>query len=124
MFPYFLAIGMTEEQYWNGDPYLVRAFKKAHEYKIEMRNQELWLQGLYIHNAFGVVLHNAFRGRGSKAEKYLEKPLDIMNRSAEKNEKKVAEEREKLIMALSAWKKDFDKAKGGKNGTGSRTSSS
>jgi predicted metal-dependent peptidase len=77
MCPYYIAIGMTMDEYWNASPYLVRYYREAHKMRIEQRNQELWLQGLYIYNAFGVVLANAFSKKGRTKEKYMEKPIEL-----------------------------------------------
>ena len=50
-FPYYLSIGMTPEQYWDGDPTLTKYYRKADEIKKERLNEELWLQGMYIYEA-------------------------------------------------------------------------
>jgi len=99
---------MTYDEYWHGDPYLVKFYHEAHMKRIEMRNQELWLQGLYIHNAFSVVMSNAFAKKGSKPQKYLEEPIRITPMSeAEKRaeeEKKIAQTKQRLERLYSAWK--------------------
>lgn len=53
--PLYMALGMTYEQYWDGDAELVRAYRKAHELRQEMQNQTLWLQGMYIYEALCCV---------------------------------------------------------------------
>lgn len=92
-FPYYLSIGMSAYEYWEGDPYIVKSYQKAHELKIEMRNQEMWLQGLYNYQAtksaleaFGYALAG---GKGSKPKGYIEYPLPVTER-----EKKEARKRE------------------------------
>ncbi len=50
-FPYYLSIGMTEEQYWDRDSTLVKSYRKAEELRKERVNQEMWLQGMYIYDA-------------------------------------------------------------------------
>ena len=42
---------MTYDQYWNDDCQLVKFYRKAHKLKNEQKNQELWLQGMYIYEA-------------------------------------------------------------------------
>ena len=79
LFPYYLAIGMTPEQYWDGDPTLVKYYRKAAEIKKESRNEELWLQGMYIYEALcdvSPVLH-AYAKKGTKPAPYSEKPYAI-----------------------------------------------
>lgn len=49
--PYYLSLGMTWEQYWNGDPSMVRAYRTAERLRIERFNREAHLQGMYIYDA-------------------------------------------------------------------------
>lgn len=51
VFPYYLSIGMTPAEFWDGDCELVKFYREAYELKKEQKNQELWLQGLYIYEA-------------------------------------------------------------------------
>lgn len=96
VFPYYLSIGMTYEQFWEGDPILAKCYREADEIKAERKNQELWLQGMYIYEALcdvSPVLH-AFAKRGTKANPYSERPYAI----TEKQIRKEAEEKERLNM--------------------------
>lgn len=102
---------MTYEQFWYGEADLVIPYRKAHRLKIQQKNEELWLQGLYIYNAFGVVISNAFSERGSNKQKYIEKPLEIFPKPAPTEEQN-AKTREDVINALSRWKKSWDAVKG------------
>lgn len=107
--PQYLHYGMTWEQYWNGDPWMVVYYSQAHDLAIRQRNQELWMQGLYNHDAFAVVLANAFAQKGTTPKKYLEKPLDILLPKSEE-EIEAEEERElrKMVKQLNSWQKAFD----------------
>ena len=93
LFPYYLALGMTYDQYWNGDPTLVKHYRKADEIRKERRNEELWLQGMYIYEALcdvSPVLH-AFAKKGTKPQPYSEKPYAI----TETQHQRVVEEKER-----------------------------
>ena len=68
-----MAIGMTYEEFWYGDPWKIKIFKKAHELKNEIANQQMWLQGLYIYDAVGAVVNSVL----GKKQKYIEHPLDL-----------------------------------------------
>ena len=99
-FPYYLAIGMTPEQYWDGDPELARAYRKADEIRMERKNQELWLQGMYVYEAIcdaSPILHD-FAKKGTKPYPYVDKPYPI-------NEKQHKRE------AIDKEKAKFDKGK-------------
>lgn len=93
--PYYLSIGMTYEQFWNDDPMLAKYFREADEIRVERKNQELWLQGLYVYEALcdASPLMNAMAKKGTKARPYPQKPYAI----TEKQRKREAEEKEKLI---------------------------
>lgn len=104
-----MAIGMSPQEYWEGDPYLVWDYKRAHNLKVEQRNQELWLQGLYIFNAFGTVLANAFAKKGAKKQKYIEKPIRITPLTEQEKRIQAEEERKKVIAHFTALQKAWDK---------------
>ena len=86
-FPYYLSIGMTPEQYWDGDPEWARAFRKADELRMERKNQELWLQGMYFYEAIcdaSPILHD-FAKRGTKPHPYADKPYPISEKQHKRN---------------------------------------
>lgn len=97
---------MTEEQYWRGDPNLVVAYMKAQRMKDDRKNQELWLQGVYIYSAFSTVISNAFGKPGTK-QKYFEEPIDL--HPEETNARKIAEARQKVVDQLNAWKQAWER---------------
>ncbi len=70
-------MGMSYEEYWNGDPWLAKDYRDAYLIKQDENNFTLWLQGFYNHNAVSVVMCNAFKEKGKKAEKYFEKPIEL-----------------------------------------------
>lgn len=105
-FPYYLSIGMTYEQYWNGDCTLPIYYRKAEELRNEKRNQELWLQGMYIYEALcdvSPVLH-AFAKKGTKPQPYTTNPYPItskdLKRIEEEKERKIAEKGKRNMEAL------------------------
>ena len=80
--PMYMAMGMSPEEYWYGDPSLLRAYRKADVIKRERENESLWLQGMYIYEAIGdlaPVLH-AFAKKGTEAKPYAERPYPITKR--------------------------------------------
>ena len=106
MFPYYLSIGMTPEQYWDGDCTLVKYYRKAEELRNEKRNQELWLQGMYIYEAIcdvSPILH-AFAKKGAKPHPYPSKPYAISEKQIrlerEEKERKIAEKGKRFMEAL------------------------
>lgn len=84
-FPHYLYMGMTPEQFWEGDSNLVVAYRKAFEMKQEADNQRLWLQGAYVYDAISrlVPILHPFAKKGTKAEPYLDKPYPLKEGNTE-----------------------------------------
>ena len=106
LFPYYLSIGMTSEQYWEGDCALVKYYREAEELRNEKRNQELWLQGMYFYEAIcdaSPILH-AFAKKGAKPSPYPSKPYAItekqIKQEREEKERKIAEKGKRFMEAL------------------------
>ena len=95
-FPYYLSIGMTYEQYWDGDPALPKYYRKADEIQRKRRNQELWLQGMYIYDALCDVapVFHAFAKKGTKPKPYPDHPYALTNHDREE-EREMLEKRER-----------------------------
>ena len=108
LFPYYLAIGMTPEQYWDGDCTLPKYYRKAEELRNEKRNQELWLQGMYVYEAIcdvAPILH-AFAKKGTKPTPYASKPYPLTHKDVEREEeakqRKLAEKGKRFMEAMAA----------------------
>lgn len=106
MFPYYLAIGMTHEQYWDGDCTLVKYYRKAEELREKKRNQELWLQGMYVYEAIcdaSPILH-AFAKKGAKPHPYPTKPyaltIEQIKQENEEKARKLAEKGKRFMEAM------------------------
>ena len=106
MFPYYLSIGMTFEQYWDGDCALTKYYRKAEELRNEKRNQDLWLQGMYIYEALcdvSPILH-AFAKKGTKPHPYSEKPYAVtenqIRQEREEKERKIMEKGKRFMAVM------------------------
>lgn len=95
-------MGMTPSQYWDEAPSLATAYRQAHRLRREAENELAWLQGLYMYDAFGTVLANAFARRGAKRVNYMEKPIDIFPLPEEEKQRRMQAENEKMQSALKA----------------------
>lgn len=85
VFPYYLSIGMSAEQFWDGDSELVIAYRQADEYKRRMDNQQAWLIGLYTYKALSclVPILNPFAKAGTTAEPYISEPINLYGNEEE-----------------------------------------
>lgn len=123
VFPYYLAIGMTPEQYWEGDCELVRYYRKAAQIRQDLKNQDAWLQGMYVYQAIGNLapILRAFAKKGVKAISYPDQPFAFDTKQKdERQEAKREKQDEKAkayfqALALSLNKK-FQEKGGGVNG--------
>ncbi len=115
--PYYLSIGMTFEQFWDGDPTLPIYYRKAEELRNEQRNQELWLQGMYIYEALcdvAPIIH-AFAKKGTRPRPYATAPYSLTDKQREKERiEKVKKEREKGIRYMEAFMLSNNKRFGAK----------
>lgn len=100
MFPLYLALGMTPRQYWYGDPYLTVAYRKADELKRKRKNETLWMQGLYVYDAFSVTMANAFKKKGARPAEYPKKPYDVTEKSKEEKEAACKAEQDRIRQSL------------------------
>ena len=107
-FPFYLAIGMSYAEYWEGDSRLAQYYRKAYHIKQEEVNNNAWLQGLYVYDAVSTALHNALRGMGKTkppVKDYAKKPYEFGNKVKTEAEKakEVQMEQEKA----AAWMENF-----------------
>ena len=101
-FPTYLVMGMTDEQFWDGDPYLATAYRSAYKLKRQEENENAWLQGVYFCDAISVCLSNAFSKSGSKKHTYIDKPIDIYPPSKEELERREEAEYKKMEKAMQS----------------------
>lgn len=121
-FPYYLSIGMTAEEYWDGDPTLTASYRKADEIRWDRRNHELWLQGMYVYEAICccVPVLRAF-SKEKKPGKYPDEPYSLNNRQKkQREEQKEISTNIKIKNKFEAFVAGFNKnfAKGGEENGG------
>ena len=107
-FSFYLAIGMSSAEYWEGDPKLAQYYRKAYQIKQEEINNNAWLQGMYIYDAVSTALHNALRGFGKNkppAKDYAKKPYEFKNKV--KTEAEKAKEVQREQEKAAAWMENF-----------------
>ena len=85
---------MSYDQYWHGDPKIAKYYREAEKIRLEKRNQELWLQGLYVYEAISRLtpIPVGFAKKGSKPKPYLEEPYPLTKEVKEAKEDKKAKD--------------------------------
>lgn len=121
-FPFYLAIGMTPEQYWDGDASLTKAYRKAYELKQKQVNRQLWMQGMYVYEAIcdASPIYNFWSTRREKARPYPTEPYPITKQEIlEKRERdakrKQRELRKRMRDYMNKWNPLFRKKEGGES---------
>lgn len=97
VFPYYLAMGMTYEQFWLDDPRLVIFYRRADEIKRRRMNEELWLAGIYTAEALSSTVGNMF-SKGQKHQ-YPSEPKPITKDEVEERRLREQKAREERIKA-------------------------
>lgn len=96
-----MLYGMTWQEFWFESIERFHDYWQRYQFDIERRNQELWLQGLYIKEAVAAVLDT------KHLAKYPDKPHRITEMTeAEKdieNKRKVETMREQLMDIKRRW---------------------
>ena len=85
-------MGMSYELFWDGEPSLAVAYRRADEINRKRMNQELWLNGRYMVEALSATVGNMF-SKGSKYE-YPSEPMPIT--MAELEERRERAQRAKM----------------------------
>lgn len=103
-----MAIGMTYDEFWNQDVDMVATYRTAAELRDKRRNQELWLQGMYIYEALcdaSPLFRFSMKKGTVRPEPYVKEPYPITaaeQRAREEREARNKEERLKAEFALFA----------------------
>ena len=99
MFPIYLAMGMTWTQFWIDEPELAVAYRKSETIKRRRKNEELWLEGIYVAEALSATVGNMF-SKGQKHQ-YPAEPFPIT--ADEQQERREREERNRMERMKAAF---------------------
>lgn len=100
MFPYYLSLGCSYNEFWFESAHIAAAYREAEIYRREQENYNAWLHGLYVNCAVGSALAMAFWNRkGKKPEGYIEHPIPFTEREKEADKQRRIEATMKFIQA-------------------------
>ena len=110
-FPMYLAIGMTYEEFWEKESWLVKSYRKAQKIKHDEVNYSAWLHGVYVLNALqsGVpVILNGIAKEKIDLPSFPEKPIDFSENQRKKQEQKQMElQRAKMLQIAEQFNATF-----------------
>lgn len=114
-FPGYLAIGMTYDEYWNGDPELPKYYRKADEIRQKRINAEAWLYGRYVYEALCsmVPLPVGFAKKNGKPKPYPNEPHKYETDEEKRERDGMEAGREHMKRAMEAWNAKFRAKEGG-----------
>jgi hypothetical protein len=112
-----MHIGMTWEQFWYGNVWLVKVFNEKYRLDTEAENRREWMQGLYFGEALNAGLHNYMRGltinKHAQTKQYLEKPIRITPLSEDEKAVEAERERKKAIDYFTNLQKKWERQQAG-----------
>ena len=97
--PQYLAMGMTYEQYWDGDVLAHKAFREAKKLRLAEANQLAWLQGMYVYEVLMDVTPYLKAFSKGRPKPYPKEPYDLFKEQREAREEREARERYERIKA-------------------------
>ena len=109
LFPHYLAMGMTAEQYWDGESWLKPMYRKAYAIRIEneqrLADRQNWYMGQYLMmvlQAVPLLVGGLNVKNTSQLPEYPDKPFFEKFEEQKKEEvrKKHEEDQRKLAMAM------------------------
>lgn len=98
---------MTPEQFWDGDVTLVKAYRKAYEYKKQEWNVQAYLNGLYTYDALLRVapIFHAFAKKGTKPLPYRDEPIEIYTSKKQQKQAEVDKSRDMQLRMIEKFKR-------------------
>ena len=104
MFPVYMTMGMSYEEYWQGPAWLARAYREAFEIKRKQEEWARWRQGAYVFNAImcAAPIIKPFV-KDAKPGNYPDEPWPITEAEArEQEERREKENYERYIAKMNA----------------------
>jgi len=114
--PFYLSIGMTHREYWDGAPelarYSLKAFNLKRKREFEDKNYLCWLQGMYNFRAVFAGVSYAINGKEAErcGVNYPEEPFDFTETS---KEEATQSERKKALEWMAGLHKMINRKFGG-----------
>ena len=92
-------MGMTWSQFWLDEPELAIAYRKAEAIRKRRKNEELWLEGVYMAEALSATVGNMF-AKGQKHQ-YPSEPFPLTEE--EQRERREREEKARMERIKAAF---------------------
>lgn len=80
--PYYIAMGMTYDQFWKEDVWIARTYRQAYEIKRKEEEMNNYRIGLYVYHALCMTVPNL----GGEVPAYLKRPFPLTQKEADEQE--------------------------------------
>jgi hypothetical protein len=107
---FYLAIGMSYTEYFEGDCLLPKYYREAYKIRQERDDYNAWLQGVYVYKALDCALYNnpPLMKRGREPRNYFEQPfLQQEKFKEEQSEEQLALKQEQENATMGVWMSNF-----------------
>ena len=109
LFPQYLVMGMSPEEYWDGDSWLAKGYREAYKIRMETQNRiadrDAWRIGQYIQMALVSVpvTVNGFAPKGHRLHEYPEKPYSETYEENKRKESRKKQEEKQQVLAQAMF---------------------
>ena len=88
MFPFYMMMGMSYDEYWNGPVWLAKAYREAHQMKQRQEEWARWRQAAYIFDALlcASPMMKPFV-KDAKPGKFSEEPWPLTQKEADERQR-------------------------------------
>lgn len=88
MFPYYMTLGMSYDEYWHGPAWLCAAYREAHDMRMKREEWARHRQGAYIYHAIlcAAPVIKPFV-KDAKPGKYPDEPWPLTQQEADERER-------------------------------------
>lgn len=119
--PYYLAMGMTADEYWNKEPELCVYYRDAQRLKRQQAEEEAWMHGFYTYVAL-MRTSPLFRDlvKNGKPEPYFEKPVGFYEPTEEAKKQEEVKKELSVRDKLDEWIAKVNRSKKKKEETNGR----
>lgn len=108
-FPLANAMGVSWEEFWRTNPYILKLIYKGHKEKIKEQDYMAWLSNQYTLSATSVAVEHNLAGRKARS-KYIKKPLlqELEEKNKPMSEEELQRQRELFVAKLQVMKTNFE----------------
>lgn len=85
---YYMALGMTCDEFWYGDYCNFKYYKTAFELRRKQENEKMWIMGKYVASALLSTVCNQLQGKQGEKIDYPAEPFPLTREEAIKQEQR------------------------------------